>query len=83
MYKRQVYAYNPNSGYVGAVQAYALNITNDPRAYVGYHAWEVYSATPTGAVRLPVGYRQATPADLDAYLAAHPGDIAPLPLDGS
>jgi len=80
---KAVYAYNPNSGYVGAVQAYALNITNDPRAYVGYHAWEVYSATPTGAVRLPVGYRQATPADLDAYLAAHPGDIAPLPLDGS
>jgi hypothetical protein len=70
--------YNPNEGYVGAVDAYARNLLADPRAYRGYHAWEVYVGTAAGTVRLPVGYAAAAPVDAAGYLAAHPEDRAPV-----
>jgi hypothetical protein len=67
---RALRAYNPNDGYVGSVIAYAANIAADERAYVGYHAWEVYVSTSAGAVHLPVGYSAGEPLDAATYLAA-------------
>jgi membrane-bound lytic murein transglycosylase B len=71
-------AYNPNEGYVGAVDAYARNLLADPGALRGYHAWEVYVTTAAGTVRLPVGFAAGEPVDAAAYLAEHPEDRAPV-----
>ena len=70
--------YNPNEGYVGAVDAYARNMMADERAFFGYHAWEVYVSTSAGSVRLPVGYSASEPVDVIAYVATHPQDLAPV-----
>ncbi len=64
-----LYRYNPVSWYVKAVTAYAEQMVADERAYLGYHAWQVYYATSLGDVLLPVGYeaterRDVTPADI-------------------
>ena len=69
-----LHAYNPNDGYVGAVDAYARNLAADERAIVGYHAWEVYVGTSLGSVHLPVGFQATEPIDAATYLAAHPAD---------
>lgn len=64
-----LYRYNPTPKYVNAVTAYAEQIQADPRAYLGYHQWEVWYSTVLGDVLLPVGYdspveRPVTPEDL-------------------
>ncbi len=64
-----LFRYNPAQWYVDAVTAYAEQMVADERAYLGYHAWQVYYATSLGDVLLPVGYesterRPVTPADL-------------------
>ncbi len=76
--RRALYGYNPNDGYVGAVDAYARNLLTDPRAIYGYHAWEVYVTSSAGTVRLPVGYASSVPQDAAAYVATHPEDLAPV-----
>lgn len=53
---KAVYAYNHDSGYVSAVEAYARNLLADPRAYDGYYHWQVYYRTVDAAVLLPEGY---------------------------
>ncbi len=70
-------AYNPNAGYVGAVDAYARNMAADERALLGYHAWQVYTSSSAGSIRLPVGYSTAVPIDAVGYAAAHPDDVSP------
>ncbi len=64
-----LYRYNPVSWYVRAVTSYAEQMEADERAYLGYHAWQVYFTTELGDILLPVGYeaterRPVTPADL-------------------
>ncbi|MBW3546760.1 MAG: lytic transglycosylase domain-containing protein [Actinobacteria bacterium] len=64
-----LYRYNPAQWYVKAVTAYAEQMVADERAYLGYHAWQVYYLTTLGDVLLPVGYeatapRPVTPADV-------------------
>ncbi|MGH9190540.1 MAG: lytic transglycosylase domain-containing protein [Acidimicrobiales bacterium] len=39
---RALFAYNPSPRYVRAVSAYATEIRSNERAYLGYHAWQVY-----------------------------------------
>jgi hypothetical protein len=39
---RALRAYNDSARYVRAVTAYAEQITADERAFLGYHAWEIY-----------------------------------------
>ena len=39
---RALRAYNNSARYVRAVTAYAQQIQADERAYLGYHAWQVY-----------------------------------------
>lgn len=48
---RALRAYNNSARYVRAVTAYARQIEADERAYLGYHAWQVYY----GARLLPEG----------------------------
>jgi hypothetical protein len=54
-----LYSYNPSRRYVRAVTAYARQMQADPRAFLGYHSWQVYF----GDVLLPEGYpaRRAVP----------------------
>ena len=54
--ERAIFAYNHDDGYVAAVQAYARNLLEDPRAYDGYYHWQVLYRTVDGAVLLPEGY---------------------------
>ncbi len=72
---RAVRAYNPNDAYVTSVLAYADNIADDERAYLGYHAWQVFVGSVAGSIRLPVGYTAGRPIDASAYAAAHPEDL--------
>jgi hypothetical protein len=72
-----LYAYNPNSGYVGSVTAYAQNMITDPLAYRGYHAWQVLVGTDAGTVRLPIGYSATSPVDVALYIREHPADLLP------
>ncbi len=76
--KKALYGYNPNQGYVDAVDAYAQNMASDERALFGYHAWEVYVDSVAGTVRLPTGYANTKPIDAVSYVAAHPQDLAPV-----
>lgn len=73
--------YNPNAGYVGAVTAYAQNMIDDERAYLGYHGWQVFYGSSAGTVRLPVGYSSAVPVPADAYVRDHPEDLVPAIAD--
>lgn len=72
-----LYGYNPNDGYVGAVTAYATAMLEDERAYLGFHGWQVFFGTAEGTVRLPVGYSQAAPIEVAAYVREHPEDLLP------
>ncbi len=58
---KAIFAYNHDSGYVRAVQAYAQNMLAEPRAYDGYYQWQVYYRTVDQAVLLPEGYTVGGP----------------------
>jgi hypothetical protein len=51
-----LFSYNNDDRYVAAIEHYAGVMRDDPRAYDGYHAWQVFFATGTGAYLLPEGY---------------------------
>jgi membrane-bound lytic murein transglycosylase B len=51
-YRRALYAYNPSTLYVDAVLRYARRMAVDPRAYLGFYAWQVFVRTPSGDRRL-------------------------------
>ncbi|HWN29317.1 MAG TPA: lytic transglycosylase domain-containing protein, partial [Actinomycetospora sp.] len=53
---RALKRYNNDVRYVRAVRAYARLMQADERAFLGFHAWEVYFRTTSGRVHLPVGY---------------------------
>jgi hypothetical protein len=55
---RALYAYNPSTHYVAAIEDYAKVMLADPRAYDGYYAWQVYVTTTAGTMRLPEGWRR-------------------------
>lgn len=63
---RALYRYNNSNSYVNAVDSYAQLMLADERAFLGYHAWQVYYATADGTFVLPEGYpataaRKVTP----------------------
>ena len=72
---RALFRYNNDTRYVAAIKAYAGNMAADERAYLGYHAWQVFYASSAGDVRLPVGYERHEPVDAAAYVATHPEDL--------
>ncbi|MCP9486714.1 MAG: lytic transglycosylase domain-containing protein [Gaiellaceae bacterium MAG52_C11] len=47
-----LYAYNHSTLYVDAVLAYAGVIRRNPRAFDGFHAWQVFVRTPSGYRRI-------------------------------
>ena len=53
---KAVYAYNPSTLYVRAVELYAQQMFADERAFLGYYNWEVYVQTRNGEVLLPEGW---------------------------
>src|SRR5438270_682646 len=53
---RALYAYNHSDHYVKAVTIYAQQIEANQRAYLAYHAWQVYYITPRGDLWLEEGY---------------------------
>jgi hypothetical protein len=72
---RAILRYNRDTRYLDAVKAYAANMAADERAYLGYHAWEVFYASAAGSFHLPVGYEEPTPVPATdaANTAAEPG----------
>lgn len=53
---RALYSYNNDDRYVAAIKAYASVMLDEPRAYEGYHAWQVFYATADTTYLLPEGY---------------------------
>jgi hypothetical protein len=53
---RALRGYNDDERYVRAVKAYAQVMLSDPRAYDGYHAWQVFFATDKGTFLLREGF---------------------------
>jgi len=58
------------------VTRYAEVMAADERAYLGYHAWEVFYGTPAGDVRLPEGYTAARARRRRRLLGRQPQDRA-------
>ena len=56
---RALFSYNNDDRYVAAVKAYASVLLADPRAYAGYHEWQVFYATSDGTFLLPEGFTTA------------------------
>ena len=71
---RAILQYNPNQTYLVMVTSYAEVMRDDPLAYRGYHAWEVFYSSSAGSMHLPVGYESPQPQPADAWLAAHPDE---------
>lgn len=67
-----LYRYNNSSAYVRGVTEHARVMQERPRAFLGYHGWDVYFVTTRGDVRLPVGYVARRPVPVDDWLADHP-----------
>jgi soluble lytic murein transglycosylase-like protein len=63
-----LYRYNNHPAYVLGVRRLAEVMQRRPRAYLGYHAWEVYYLTFLGDVHLPVGYLEREPVPVREYL---------------
>lgn len=66
---RALKRYNNDDRYVRAVRAYAAVMAADERAYLGFHAWEVYFRTTAGRVHLPIGYDETQAVRAVDYLA--------------
>jgi soluble lytic murein transglycosylase-like protein len=66
---RALRRYNNDPRYVRAVRAYAALMAADERAFLGFHAWEVYFRTTSGRVHLPVGYDEPRAVPAAEYLA--------------
>ncbi len=53
---RALFSYNHDDRYVEAVREYATVMLDDPLAYDGYHAWQVFFRKADGTVLLPEGF---------------------------
>lgn len=60
--------YNNSQAYVDAVLAHAAVMRQRPRAFLGYHQWDVWFLTSKGEVMLPVGYEETEPVPVGKYL---------------
>lgn len=67
-----LYRYNNSAAYVRGVTLHAQVMQRRPRAFVGYHAWQVHYLTARGSVWLEEGYSTRRPVPVDRYLAQHP-----------
>jgi hypothetical protein len=53
---RALHAYNPSDAYVAAISGYAGVMAAEPRAYHGFHSWQVFVGTADGDLLLPEGW---------------------------
>ncbi|HXH79054.1 lytic transglycosylase domain-containing protein [Nocardioides sp.] len=67
-----LYRYNNSSAYVRGVSLHARVMQRRPRAFLGFHAWQVYYLTQRGGVWLDEGYAARRPIPVDRYLEKHP-----------
>lgn len=67
-----LFRYNNDSRYVRAVRHYAAQMQADERAYLGYHAWQVYYRTHLGEILLPTGYESSRSLPAEEWLATRP-----------
>jgi hypothetical protein len=44
----------------------------DERAYLGFHAWQVYYRTNLGVILLPTGYASSQKMPVQQWLATRP-----------
>ena len=52
-----VFSYNRSDAYVDAVLAYAGVMTAEPKAFLGYHGWQVFYRHAQGDTLLPEGWQ--------------------------
>lgn len=71
---RALLHYNNHPAYVRAITLLAGVMERHPRAFAGYHSWQVYYLTSRGGILLPVGYAARRPVPVDHWLARHRGD---------
>lgn len=69
---KALYSYNNDSRYVRAVRDYAALMQADNRAFLGFHAWQVYYRTNLGTVLLPTGYASSQVVPAQQWLARKP-----------
>jgi membrane-bound lytic murein transglycosylase B len=69
---KALYAYNNSAHYVRAVRNYAALMQADERAFLGFHAWQVYYRTHLGDILLPTGYASDRSILAEEYLASQP-----------
>lgn len=67
-----LYSYNNHPAYVRGVTALAQVMQDDPRAFLGYHHWQVYYLSEAGDVVLRPGYERREPVPVERYLRLHP-----------
>ncbi len=67
-----LFSYNNDSRYVQAVRDYAALMQADERAFLGFHAWQVYYRTQSGMVLLPTGYESSRTMPVQQWLARQP-----------
>jgi hypothetical protein len=64
-----LYRYNNHPAYVRGVTRHAEVMKRHPRAFLGYHAWQVHYLTRHGSIWLPEGYAERRPVPVRRYLA--------------
>jgi membrane-bound lytic murein transglycosylase B len=69
---KALFTYNNSAHYVRAVRHHAALMQAEERAYLGFHAWQVYYRTHLGKILLPSGYASPRPLPAEEYLANHP-----------
>ncbi len=67
-----LYTYNNSTRYVRAVRHHAALMQADERAFLGFHAWQVYYRTHLGKILLPTGYASPRSVPAEEYLASQP-----------
>lgn len=67
-----LFAYNNHPAYVRGVTHLAEVMQDDPRAYRGYHHWQIYYLSSEGDVVLRPGYDSERPVPVRRYLRENP-----------
>ncbi len=66
-----LYRYNNDTRYVRGVRHYAAVMQADERAFLGFHAWQIYYRTHLGEILLPTGYELPRSMPVEEWLARH------------
>ncbi len=67
-----LFRYNNDTRYVRGVRHYAALMQADERAFLGFHAWQVYYRTHLGEILLPTGYELTRSLPVEEWQATQP-----------